>query len=73
MLLYDLRILRREADGSVRPPLAEHAVDADDPREAVCRARLIDVDMDALGANAILLVDATGNILWSLRREVSKV
>ncbi len=63
MKLHDLRILQREPHGAVEPPRAHHRIEADGSREVVRLARLVDIDMDGVEANAVVLADGAGNIL----------
>ncbi|MGV7031267.1 hypothetical protein [Methylobacterium symbioticum] len=66
MPVFTFRALRREPDGILGPTLYEQRVEAPDKHVAVAVARAIDIDMEALGANAVYLTNEEGRAIWSL-------
>jgi hypothetical protein len=48
------------------PTLYEQTISAVDAVSAVSQAKLIEVDMDALGANAVYVSAEDGSAVWSL-------
>ncbi|MCJ2048293.1 hypothetical protein [Methylobacterium sp. J-070] len=65
---YRLRGAVRGADGEIGAPLVDETLTAADAKEAVrlANGRAQTIDIDAV--NALWLVDASGSLLWSLRR-----
>lgn len=66
MPIFTFRAVHREPDGLLGPTLYEQAIEAPDKLVAVAVARAIDVDMAALGANAVYLANEEGRAVWSL-------
>ncbi|WP_146074057.1 MULTISPECIES: hypothetical protein [unclassified Methylobacterium] len=63
-------VVNRHSDGTVGPTLYTQIVEAFTVEIAIATARTIDLDMAALGANAVFLkARESGRIVWTLRTE----
>lgn len=64
---YLYRAVHRKPDGTPGPTLHTQVVEAPTPDAAVALAQGIDLDMEALGANAVYLTaPEDGRPIWSL-------
>jgi hypothetical protein len=65
---YRLRGAARGEDGEIGAPIVDEVLTAVDAKEAVRLANSRSVTVDDEAVNALWLVDASGTLLWSLRR-----
>ena len=64
---YLYRAVQRQPDGNVGPTLHAQVIEAATADQAIAQARKIDLDMAALGANAVYLATPEdGRAIWSL-------
>ena len=64
---YLYRAVHRRADGTVGSTLHGQVIEAASADEAIAQARRIDLDMNALGANAVYLsAPEDGRAIWTL-------
>ena len=66
MRTYIFRAIRREPDGMLGPDLHRQVFAAQDDSAAVAAAKLIDLDLIGLGANAVYVSAEDGRAIWSL-------
>lgn len=66
MRSYTFRAVHRRPDGVIGPTLYEHTIAAADDDAAVKQARALDLDLSAVGANAVYLAAPDGRAVWSL-------
>lgn len=67
MPAYFYRAAHREPDGTLGPTLHSQVIEAPTADAAIAIARTIDLDMTALGANAVYLTASDdGRAIWSL-------
>lgn len=66
MPIFTFRAVRREPNGILGPTLYEQEIEAADGREAIAIARAIEIDLEALGGNAVYLMGPAGLPLWTL-------
>ncbi|GJE24817.1 hypothetical protein JHFBIEKO_5296 [Methylobacterium mesophilicum] len=69
MRRYIFRAIRREPDGMLGPDLYRQTFEAADDAGAVAAAKRIDLDLAALGANAVYVSAADGRAIWSLHAQ----
>ncbi|WFS09303.1 hypothetical protein [Methylobacterium sp. 391_Methyba4] len=65
---YRLRGAVRGADGEIGAPRLDEMLTAADAKEAVRLANRRSLTIEDDAVNALWLVDASGTMLWSLRR-----
>lgn len=67
MPTYLYRAAYRQSDGTLGPTLHQQIVEAPTVEAAIATARMIDLDMAALGANAVYVsAFDDGRAIWSL-------
>lgn len=67
MPAYLYRAVHREPDGTLGPTLHTQVIEAPSADAAIAIARTVDLDMTALGANAVYLTAPDdGRAIWSL-------
>lgn len=67
MPAFIYRAVYRDPDGMLGPTLHEQTIEAPTAEAAIAFARTIDLDMTALGANAVYVTTIDdGRAIWSL-------